>query len=53
LGDTSPTGLHRSFGLTVNYLYRLADLERNHDAYANRFRVAASRAFQQLTGPRR
>jgi malonyl-CoA decarboxylase len=53
LGDTSPTGLRRSFGLTVNYVYRLADLERNHDAYANRFRVATSRAFQQLTGPRR
>jgi len=53
MGDTSTTGLHRSYGLTVNYVYRLADLERNHDAYANRFRVASSRAFQQLTRPRR
>jgi malonyl-CoA decarboxylase len=53
LGDTSPTGLNRSYGLTVNYEYRLADLERNHDAYANQYRVASSRAFQQLTRPHR
>ena len=53
LGDTSATGLQRSYGLTVNYEYHLADLERNHDAYANQYRVASSRAFQQLTRPRR
>jgi len=53
MGDTSTTGLRRSYGLTVNYEYRLADLERNHDAYANQYRVASSRAFQQLSRPRR
>jgi malonyl-CoA decarboxylase len=53
LGDTSATGLQRSYGLTVNYEYHLADLERNHDAYANQYRVASSSAFQQLTRPRR
>jgi malonyl-CoA decarboxylase len=53
MGDTSATGLHRSYGLTVNYEYHLADLERNHEAYANQYRVATSRAFQQLTRPRR
>jgi malonyl-CoA decarboxylase len=53
MGDTSATGLHRSYGLTVNYEYRLADLERNHDAYANKYQVASSRAFQQLTRPNR
>jgi len=53
MGDTSATGLRRSYGLTVNYVYRLADLERNHDAYANKFRVASSTAFRQLTKPRR
>ena len=31
--------------------YRLADLERNHDAYANQFRVASSTAFRKLTKP--
>src|SRR4029434_1769188 len=53
MGDTSATGLRRSYGLTVNYEYRLAELERNHDAYANQHRVASSRAFQQLARPRR
>ena len=53
MGDTSATGLRRSYGLTVNYEYRLAHLERNHDAYANQFRVASSTAFRQLTRPRR
>ena len=28
MGDTSATGLQRSYGLTVNYEYRLGDLER-------------------------
>ncbi len=53
MGDTSATGLARSYGLTVNYEYHLAALERNHDAYANQYRVASSRTFQQLTRPRR
>ena len=53
MGDSSPAGLRRSYGMTVNYIYRLSDLERNHDAYANQFRVASSKAFQKLTKPRR
>jgi len=53
MSDTSTAGLRRSYGMTVNYVYRLADLERNHDAYANQFRVASSRAFQRITKPRR
>jgi malonyl-CoA decarboxylase len=53
LGDTSSTGLRRSYGLTVNYTYRPTELERNHDAYANQFRVASSVAFRQLTKSRR
>jgi malonyl-CoA decarboxylase len=53
MSDSSTPGLRRSYGMTVNYLYRLADLERNHDAYANQFRVASSRAFQRLSKPSR
>ena len=53
MSDTSTAGLRRSYGLTVNYVYRLTDLERNHDAYANQFRVASSRAFQRITKPHR
>ena len=53
MSDASTAGLRRSYGMTVNYVYRLTDLERNHDAYANQFRVASSRAFQRITRPRR
>ena len=48
LGDTSPAGLKRSAGLTVNYLYRLSDLERNHELYTRDYAVAASREIEAL-----
>ena len=41
-------GMRRSLGLTVNYVYRLADVERNHEAYAKDYRVVASREFERL-----
>jgi len=49
LGDTSRAGLERSTGLTVNYLYRLSDLERNHELYSRDYRVAASREIEALS----
>jgi malonyl-CoA decarboxylase len=51
MGDTSRTGLHRSLGLMVNYVYRLDDVERNHEAYAKRHEIAASATFQRLVKP--
>lgn len=48
LGDTSETGMRCSFGLTANYVYRLADVERNHEAYARDYRIIASREFERL-----
>ena len=48
MGDTSPTGLTRSLGFTANYVYRLADVERNHEAYAKTYTIAASRQFERL-----
>jgi malonyl-CoA decarboxylase len=48
MGDTSAAGLARSLGFTVNYVYRLADVERNHEAYANAHVVAASNDFRHL-----
>jgi len=48
LGDVSPKGLHESAGLMVNYLYRLEDIEKNHEAYANQRTVAASGAVKKL-----
>jgi malonyl-CoA decarboxylase len=51
MGDGSPTGLKRSLGLMVNYVYRLDEVESNHEAYAKQYRVAASRPLQQLAAP--
>jgi malonyl-CoA decarboxylase len=48
LGDTSPKGLRESAGIMVNYLYRLEDIEKNHEAYANKGEVAASSAVKKL-----
>src|SRR5713101_6153663 len=48
LGDASEIGMRRSAGLMVNYVYRLDDLERNHEAYARDRRIIASRRFEVL-----
>jgi malonyl-CoA decarboxylase len=48
LGDLSPKGLRESAGIMVNYLYRLDDIEKNHEAYANRDEIAASNAVKKL-----
>ncbi|WP_375411545.1 malonyl-CoA decarboxylase [uncultured Bradyrhizobium sp.] len=48
LGDVSPKGLRESAGIMVNYLYRLEDIEKNHEAYANQGEVAASSAVKKL-----
>jgi malonyl-CoA decarboxylase len=48
LGDLSPKGLRESAGIMVNYLYRLDDIEKNHEAYANRDEIAASNAVKKV-----
>jgi malonyl-CoA decarboxylase len=48
LGDTSAAGLSRSAGLMVNYVYRLSDVDRNHEAYAREHRVVAARQVEKL-----
>ena len=48
LGDVSPKGLRESAGLMVNYLYRLDDIEKNHEAYADHYEIAASSAVKKL-----
>ena len=48
LGDTSLAGLQRSAGLTVNYLYKLPDVERNHELYVREHKVRASREIEAL-----
>jgi malonyl-CoA decarboxylase len=42
--DLSRTGMSRSLGLTVNYLYDPNELERNAEAYRRRHEVRASAA---------
>jgi malonyl-CoA decarboxylase len=48
LGDLSPKGLRESAGIMVNYLYRLEDIEKNHEAFANDGEVVASSAVKKL-----
>ena len=48
LGDLSPKGLRESAGVMVNYVYRLDDIEKNHEAYANQGEIAASSAVKKL-----
>ena len=48
LGDLSPKGLRESAGVMVNYLYRLDDIEKNHEAFANDGEVIASSAVKKL-----
>ena len=48
MGDLSSKGLRESAGLMVNYLYRLDDIEKNHEAYANQGEIAASSAVKKL-----
>ena len=48
LGDLSPKGRRESAGIMVNYLYRLEDIEKNHEAYANQGEIAASSAVKKL-----
>jgi malonyl-CoA decarboxylase len=48
LGDVSSIGTRRSLGLMVNYGYRLADMERNHEAYARNYTIVASREFERM-----
>jgi malonyl-CoA decarboxylase len=51
LGDLSPKGLRESAGFMVNYLYRLEDIEKNHEAYANHGEIAASSTVKKLLKP--
>ena len=53
LADPSPKGLAQSFGVMVNYLYDLDDIEKNHEAYAGSRTIVASNAVKKLARPMR
>jgi malonyl-CoA decarboxylase len=48
LGDVSETGLQNSFGLMVNYVYRLAKIEDNHELYTQKYEIAATKEIKSL-----
>ncbi|MGE0093728.1 MAG: malonyl-CoA decarboxylase [Alphaproteobacteria bacterium] len=48
MGDRSPKGIKDSAAMMVNYLYDLADIETNHEAYTTHGQIAASPAVLAL-----
>ncbi|MDQ4136204.1 MAG: malonyl-CoA decarboxylase family protein, partial [Pseudomonadota bacterium] len=48
LGDASPKGLQQAHGLMVNYCYDFDDIEKNHEAFAEKGEVVASAAVRKL-----
>lgn len=48
MADTSSKGLDQAVGIMVNYLYRLSEIEDNHEAYTGQGEVRASAAVRGL-----
>ncbi len=48
LADQSEQGMQYSFGLMVNYLYRLPDIEKNHEAYIGQGTIRSSSSVKAL-----
>jgi malonyl-CoA decarboxylase len=47
-GDLSANGIEHSYGLMVNYVYDLGQIEANHEAYANSAEIATSAQVRKL-----
>lgn len=50
LGDRSRNGLKQAAGLMVNYLYRLDDIDQNHERFTRDGTIAASGEVKRLAG---
>jgi malonyl-CoA decarboxylase len=48
LGDTSEKGMRQSCGLMVNYLYKIEDIEKNHERYVTERRIASAAPIKEL-----
>lgn len=48
LGDTSAKGLHQSAGMMVNYLYKLNEIDRNHETYSGQGKAVLSSGVKAL-----
>ena len=51
LGDLSDKGMQQAAGFMVNYLYDIAQIERNHEAFAREGRVIATRTVERALRP--
>ncbi len=47
-GNASEAGMSRSYGLMVNYLYRLDKIEENHESYTGELKIKASSNVNRL-----
>ncbi|MDG3578096.1 malonyl-CoA decarboxylase [Rhizobium sp. YJ-22] len=48
LGDRSARAMRQAHGLMVNYLYKLDEIETNHEAFAGRAKVVTTPAIRQM-----
>lgn len=48
LGDRSKKGMQQSAGLMINYLYKLSDIEANHETYTGEGRIVCSPQIRAL-----
>ena len=48
LADTSARGIKQAAGMMVNYLYKLDEIEENHEAYAREGRIVMADAVKRL-----
>ena len=51
LADRSRRGMRGAYGMMVNYLYELSEIEANHEAFFGKGEVAASSSVQRLARP--
>ena len=48
LADSSPRGMQQSAGMMINYLYKLDEIDTNHEGYKGEGSIAVSTAIRNL-----
>jgi malonyl-CoA decarboxylase len=48
LGDTSDNGFKQAYGMMVNYLYKLNEIERNHEIYSEQGKAVLSSVVRAI-----
>ena len=48
MADHSPNGIQQSAGMMINYVYKLAEIEDNHEAYTSKGKIIADSAVMGL-----